>query len=238
MTGLASTTIDVQGTLTAVVAAITAIGALGTAAAGLVDATKAFWGGASNFGFGQIETALKPFGPALKAAQSDWTATIRASWINGMDKEDQKAAASSLIRLGLSPANAAALAVPGKVDPVAFTAIVTQINTGSPALTPDQINLLGRFNAAIGATMDGAFELADQQYRNASKVLAGICAVFLAISAGALLDGVHSWAGVLSYPDLGKAFLAGLIAVPLAPVAKDLTSSLQAAATAMKAIKS
>ena len=132
----------------------------------------------------------------------------------------------------------AALRQSGKVDPAAFEAIVTQINTGKPPLNPDQINLLGRFNAAIGATMDGAFELADQQYRNASKVLAGIFAILLAISAGALLDGVHSWADVLSYPDIGKALMAGVIAVPLAPVAKDLTSSLQAAVTAMKAVKS
>ena len=238
MTALASTTIDIQGTLTAVVAAITAIGALGTAASGLVDATKAFGGGVSNVGFNKIKKALEPFKPALANAQSDWTAAIRASWINGVAKEEQKAAATSLIRLGLTPANAAALAASCKVDPVALQAVITAIDTGAPPLRPDQINLLGRFNAAIGATMDGAFELADQQYRNASKVWAGVAAVGLAVWGGGLLSGAHSFGDFFTYPDFAKALMAGVIAVPLAPVAKDLTSSVQAAVTAMKAIKS
>jgi hypothetical protein len=222
--------------LTTVIAAITAIGALGTSASGLVDATKVWNGGISNVGFRAIKTALAPFATALSAAQSDWTDTIRASWINGMAKDDQKAAAKSLIRLGLSPDNAADLAAAGHVDPDALKAIVTKINVGAPALNPDEVNLLGRFNAGIDAAMDGAFELADQQYRNASKLLAGICAILLAIAAGAMLDGVRSWDEILSYPHIGEAILAGLIAVPLAPVAKDLTSSLQSAVTAMKAI--
>jgi hypothetical protein len=227
---------DVQVTLTAVVAAITAIGALGTAASGLVDSTKAFWGGVSNVGFGQIKKALEPYKAALSAAQSDWTDTIRASWINGMAMDDQKSAAKSLIRLGLSADNAEALATAGHVNPAALTAVITAIDAGA-ALTPDQVNLLGRFNAGIDATMDGAFELADQQYRNASKIIAGVFSIALAIVAGWLVDGGHQ-GQLFSYPDIGEAILAGLIAVPLAPVAKDLTSSLQAAVTAMKAIKS
>jgi hypothetical protein len=227
---------DMQVTLTAVIAAITAVGALGTAASGLVDSTKAFWGGVSNVGFGEIKKALAPYKDALSAAQSDWTDTIRASWINGMAKDDQKSAAKSLIRLGLSPDNAAALAQASHVDPDALSVVIKAIDTGV-ALTPDQVNLLGRFNAGIDATMDGAFELADQQYRNASKIIAGVFSIALAIVAGWLVDGGHA-GQLFSYPDLGEAILAGLIAVPLAPVAKDLTSSLQAAVTAMKALKS
>jgi len=226
---------DMQVTLTAVVAAITAVGALGTAASGLVDSTKAFWGGVSNVGFGKIKAALEPYQAALSAAQSDWTDTIRASWINGMAMDDQKSAAKSLIRLGLSTDNAEALAAASHVNPDALTVVITAIDTGA-ALTPDQVNLLGRFNAGIDATMDGAFELADQQYRNASKILAAAFSLILAVVAGWLVDGGHL--DQLFYPDLGEAILAGLIAVPLAPVAKDLTSSLQAAVTAMKALKS
>jgi hypothetical protein len=40
---------------------VTAVGALGSAAMGLVDTTKLFGGGPSNFGFGHIEGALAPF---------------------------------------------------------------------------------------------------------------------------------------------------------------------------------
>src|ERR1700761_2378757 len=101
---------DVSSTLTSVVGAIAAIGGLGVAAAGLVDGTKAFWGGISNVGFGRIKKALQPFESALKRVDHDWTDTIRAGWINGVPKEDQKATAKSLIRLGLSSAHAAKLA--------------------------------------------------------------------------------------------------------------------------------
>ncbi|MDR3509140.1 MAG: hypothetical protein P4L64_14700 [Caulobacteraceae bacterium] len=230
-----TTTPDVGATLTAVIAAITAIGGLGVAAAGLVDATKAFGGGVSNFGFGRIEAALKPFQAALVLAESNWAATIRANWINGAPKEDQKAAAKSLIRLGLSSDNADAMAKAGHVDAAKLKLVLTAIETGA-ALTPDQVNLLGRFNAAIDAAMDGGFEQADQQYRNASKLLSGVAAIGLAVWGGDLLHG-GSFPDYVGSADFGKAFLVGIIAVPLAPVAKDLTSSLQAAVTALKAVK-
>ena len=226
-------------TLTTVVAAITAIGGLGTAASGLVDSTKAFWGGVSNVGFDKIEKALAPFRPALVLAESDWTATLRANWINGVPKDDQKAAAKSLIRLGLSSTNAAQMATAGHVDADGLAAVLTAVETGA-TLTPVQVNLLGRFNGAIDAAMDGGFEQADQEYRNASKLCAGLAAIGLAVWGGALLTGVKSWALFLAYlakPEFGEALLVGIIAVPLAPVAKNLTSSLQAAVTAMKAVK-
>jgi hypothetical protein len=226
---------NVSVTLTTVTEAIAAIAALGTAASGLVDATKAFNGGISNIGFKRIEAALAPFRDALVAAESDWTDTIRAAWINGVAKEDQKSAAKSLIRLGLSSVNAARMAPAGHVDPVALTAVLQSIENGA-ALTPDQVNLLGRFNGAIDAAMDGGFEQADQQYRNASKFWAGLAAVVLAIGGGALMDGATTFWGYLGGPRLWAAVLVGLVAVPLAPVAKNLTSSLQAAVTAMKAV--
>lgn len=229
---------DVSSTLTSVVGAIAAIGGLGVAAAGLVDGTKAFWGGISNVGFGRIKKALAPFESALKRADSDWTDTIRASWINGAPKEDQKAAAKSLIRLGLSSANAAKLANAGNVDAIAFTAVLKAIETGA-TLTPEQVNLLGRFNGFIDAAMDGGFERADQEYRNASKLCSGVAAVGLAVWGGAILNApkMDFWTYMFHSADFGKALVIGIIAVPLAPVVKDLTSSLQAAVGAMKAVK-
>jgi hypothetical protein len=43
---------------------IAAVGGLGAAAMGLVDASKAFWGGPSNFGFRYIRAAVERFVPA------------------------------------------------------------------------------------------------------------------------------------------------------------------------------
>jgi hypothetical protein len=221
--------------LTSVVGAISAIGGLGVAAAGLVDGTKAFAGGISNVGLKKIERALSPFGPALVNAQTNWMDGVRASWINGVPKDDQKAAAKSLIRLGLSSQNAEGLAKAGHVDAATLTTAMVAVEKGQ-ALTPDQINVLGRLNGAIDAAMDGAFEQADQEYRNASKFCSGIFAVILAVWGGAILNApkMDFWTYVFHSPDFGKALIVGLIAVPLAPVVKDLTSSIQAAVTAVK----
>lgn len=78
----------VSSALATTVSAITAMGALGTAAFGLVDATKVFGGGVSNVGFGAIVRALEPFNAALESATPNWRATLRANWINGVAKED------------------------------------------------------------------------------------------------------------------------------------------------------
>ncbi|HEY2751553.1 hypothetical protein [Phenylobacterium sp.] len=217
------------------IATITALGALGTGAAGLVDASKAFGGGVSNFGLGYINAALKPFAAALDNATPAWPELVRASWINGMPKEDQKAATKSLIRLGLSAVNSAEIAAAGHVDAAALQTALTNIQSGAPSTVAD-VNTLGRLNGMIDAAMDAGYERADQQYRNASKVAAGAASVVLAVWAGQLMKG-YAVTGL----DTGHLFwpsvLAGLLAVPIAPIAKDLASSLQAAASAVQAVK-
>jgi hypothetical protein len=226
---------DALGQLTA---GVTAVAALGTAASGLTDATKVFNGGISNAGFGRIEAALTPFQSALQTASADWRRVIWASWVNGVAKEDQKAQAKSLIRLGLSADNADALAAAGRVDAAAFRTTLTAVQTGA-ALTAEQVSLLARFNGAIDAAMDGGFEEADQKYRNWSKLVSGLVAVALAVWGGGLIDAnltdhAKTFGQYLFTPDFWRAVLVGVIAVPLAPVAKDLTSAVQAAVTAMK----
>ncbi|WP_407193244.1 hypothetical protein [Bradyrhizobium sp. STM 3566] len=84
---------------------IVAAGGLGTAAMGLVDTSKAFAGGPSNFGY--IVDWLKPFlAPPANNPQASGRAqilrTLRANWLNGVPKADQKAKAKSLIHLGLT----------------------------------------------------------------------------------------------------------------------------------------
>ena len=227
--------------LAATVSAITALGALGTASFGLVDASKAFRGGVSNFGFGAILKALDPFRDALEAATPGWRATLRANWINGVAKEDQKTAAKTLIRLGLSPVNVAALAVAGRVDETELRRVLTAVQEGSP-LTVADAQVFGRFNAVIDAVMDAGYELGDQHYRNASKLIAGIVAVILALWAGFLLQdaplaralgGHGGFVGYVGSPLFVWSLLAGAVSVPIAPIAKDLASSLQSAAAAV-----
>ena len=218
---------------------IVAAGALGTASFGLVDATKAFGGGISNAGFGSVRRAVMPLigvaGGAASFGRDDILATLRANWINGVAKADQKAAAKSLIRLCLTQANAPGLAAAVGVDAASMTQITRDIENGTPLTTPD-LNLLGRFDAIVGARLDEGYERAEQEYRNAAKLLAAAIAIVLALIGGAIVAGGGLIAYLTSWR-LPLAFLIGAVSTPLAPMAKDLSSALVAAVNAITAAR-
>jgi len=222
----------------AVGSAIAAAGALGTASFGLVEVLKNIDRGPANQGFRFIEKAVEPFRSALAlGAGADWRETLRSHWINGVATDDQKAKAKSLIRLGMTPANAAALAdaLDGRLDKAAFVLAITNM-TGGAALSPADLNALGRFDAIVSAALDAGYERADQSYRTATQGLAFLIAVLLAVAAGWLVDlqppAAAFWPG-----DFFLAILVGLVATPLAPVASNLASALSTAASAFKAAK-
>ncbi len=210
---------------------IAAIGALGLAAYGLVDGSKALWGGPSHFGFGTIRKALKPFESALDGAlgQGKWIGMLKSQWLAGRPSDEQKAIARSMIRLGLRPEAAADLAVAGHVDADDLKAAVEKLTSGKKLSDPD-LNVLGRVDASVDMILDAAFERADAQYKNAARLLAGVIAVVIAICAEIAMDGA-------SLTGIGKAVLIGLVAVPIAPMAKDLSTTFSAAARALAAAK-
>ena len=112
-------------------AALAALGALSTAAFGLVDFTKAFWGGASNLGLGHIRKALTPFDAPLTVAlgADGWWPVVRTNWISGVAKADQKAKAQALIKLGLDSSNTAEVATATHVSPHALSTAVKNLET-------------------------------------------------------------------------------------------------------------
>jgi hypothetical protein len=210
---------------------IIAVGALGTAAFGLVDASKAVRGGVSNRGFGFIRDALQPFDTALATALGtgcDWRSLMRAHWVNGRPKDEQKALAVGLIQLGLTPDTAEEIAVHGQVDRAALKGVVESLGSGTE-LTAEQLNVLGRFKATIEARIDAAYERAEQVYRNTARAAAGVVAVLLALAATWV---VHDPASGKD-PNWAMALLIGLVAVPLAPIARDVASGLATAAKAL-----
>jgi len=210
--------------LSSLVAWFLATGALGTAAFGLVDATKAFRGGVSLFGLRLLTDALAPFAAALDAALGAdvWRAVVRAHWIDGRPAQHQKAVVRSLVRLGLNDRTAAALAASAHVDPDALTAVARKLAAGTE-LDPADVNVIGRLDASVETRLDAAYAEADQRYRNAARILAGLVAIALAITA--------AWH--VGQPWYVGAFV-GLLAVPISPIAKDIASSLSAAARAVK----
>lgn len=231
---------DIQG-IPGVGDSIAAIAALGTAAYGLVDAAKVFWGGPSVAGYGRIKDALAPFNPALQTLGNAPWQTLRANWLNGVAKADQKATAKSLIHLALSPDNASKLARAVDIDADALEAVAKKINKGTD-LTKSDIDVLGRFDALVSAVLDAAYERADQQYRNTAKLLSALVAMALSGFAGYFIQAAAAATakGPVAYlgsKDFLIAIVIGAVATPLAPIAKDLSSSLQAAVKAISSVK-
>jgi hypothetical protein len=217
--------------LTTLVAMISAIGALGTAAFSLVDATKALGGGVSRIGLSDLERAAGRYTAALEHALGkdernapQWKYAVAAHWMNGRPRDEQKAMLKGLVRLGLSAESAAAIAGPAHVDPARLQLAAQKLEQGAE-LEPADIQVLGRLDASVEAQLDAAFDRADQKYRNWSRVAAAFAAVGLALVAAWAFDQLERWP---------IALFVGLLAVPFAPIAKDLASSLQAAASALR----
>jgi hypothetical protein len=226
--------------------AITAVGGLGTAAFGLVDATKVFGGGINHAGFGRIQARIKSLMPEVgdgrnAVTQADALKTLKGNWFNGTDLSSQKAIAKSLIKMHLNPSNAAALARATNVDPDVLTAVTAKIASGaslspaaaaaSTALTAAESDAFGRFDLIVTALLDETYQMADQAYTNGARALAVVFSIGLALAGAWMLDP-NSF---LSH--IKEAVIVGLVATPLAPIAKDLSSSLAAAVNAMQAVR-
>lgn len=225
--------ISITGDWSNVGAILGAVGAIGTAATGLVDSTKVYNGGISNAGFSFIDQVLKPYFAALKLVNAaDPLATFRANWLNGVPKDEQKAKVKALIHLGLTTATAPSLAAaaPG-VDAAKLQSLAVKLDAGE-ALGEDDVTALGRFDAILDAQLDQGFERADQVYRNAAKALAGAFAIALALLGVWAVEGSN-----VDPKDFALAAVAGAISIPLAPVVKDLSSALGTAVSAMKALR-
>jgi len=260
--------------------AVTAVGALGTAAFGVVDATKSAGGGVSTAGQIFLKCLIDKIAPASTDSaipagsaltNSEIYATVRANWINGLPVADQKSALKTLIKLRLNPASAPALAELTGVDKTLLASLATKLARGaglaenntpaaggtSPAaagaataateddtsLTPAELDAYGRFDVMLSTSIDRAYNQADQRYRNWAKVLACFVAIVLAEIAAFIYqhNGLGSWSalrlsGIFHAPYI-YAFLVGLLATPLAPIAKDVATAISTAAKAFKAVK-
>ena len=219
--------------------AIAAIGGLGTAAFGLVDALKALpGGGISNAGYAFIERAVQPFlgYQTRKVATGDVKNlfdTLHGNWINGTPLGDQKAIAKSLIKLRLNDTTSDAFARATSVDPATLKIVGQKMSSGT-RLEANESNVLGRFDLALTAILDDGYQHADQRYRNSSKLAAMVVSTILALIGGWAIT--ESGERYLWTPEMLQAFLAGLLATPLAPISKDLASALTAGVKAAQAI--
>lgn len=224
---------------------ISAIGGLGIAAFGLLEAVKPACPLLNRIGFKFIRRTVVALTPAERGAGSPLNAlpaaavlhTLQANWENGVHLVDQKAIAKSLIKLHLSAANAAQVAAAANVDPEALTAVAASMASGAP-LTEKESDVWSRFDLIVTAMLDESYQCADQVFRNAMRGLAAAIAVVLAIAGGWMVNSATvSFGAYLVSPDFGRALLVGLLATPLAPVAKDLSTALATAVNAMQLVK-
>src|SRR6266446_2753337 len=137
-----------------------AIGGLGTAAYGVVDATKGIRGGISNSGFDDIVRAVSKVIPARPEDKSDASVlglpsaltTLKANWLNGMALADQKSIAKALIKLNLTKASANGMATATGVDANLLASVAGKIATGE-ALSPQETDVYGRFDLLLSALL-------------------------------------------------------------------------------------
>ena len=118
---------------------ITAVGGLGTAAFGLLEALKPVVPAINHIGFAGIRRTVASLTPLEQAAsgadqppinalpQAKVIESLKSNWVNGNDLGSQKAIAKSLVKLHLSAANAARVSAFTNVDPAQLTAVAAGI---------------------------------------------------------------------------------------------------------------
>ena len=216
---------------------VTAIGALGTASFGVVDASKAlFFGGVNHIGFGAIKKTVRPLIPGdgkNALSQDKVLATLKANWFNGTDLGSQKSIAKSLIKLNLSPANATAVADAAGVDSAILLQAATDMAAGKSLVSP-QSDIYARFDMIVTAMLDETYQRSDDTYRNWTRTLAAVVAILLAMIAGAALN---QQASLHMHVEAWQSAVVGLLATPLAPIAKDLSTALATAVDTMQKVK-
>jgi hypothetical protein len=200
-----------------------AAGALGTAAFGIVETLKRLqWPGEA--GFGALLQVIGPIVSALRIAYGpDYERLLRAQY-RGEQRELARLIRQGA-RVGLTDVNAAdTAAFLGVVDVGRLLEAVRMVQAGKD-LPAELRNVVGRFELAVDTRIDAALALARSRYVSSARIAASCMAVLLALFAGFILENVS----------MARAVIVGVIAVPIAPVAKDLVTALQSASQALRA---
>lgn len=198
---------------------VLAVGALGTAAFGIVEALK--WTAVGLFGFGQISRLLGPsvFKALAIAYGPEYLSLLRAQYRSASAEAQLPRIIRQGTRIGLTPETAADLARSiGVVEAGDLTSVAKALHSGAE-LSGQQRSVLGRFELALDARIDAAMALANDRYAGSLRVIASLVAILIALAVG-----------LSAGQDFLISLVVGLAAVPIAPVAKDLSKAIRAAA--------
>lgn len=224
VSGVARLRVDSLGT------AVAAAGALGTACSGLIESLK--WTRLGEVGFHKMQrligTALQATLAAAYGPQFEelLRAQYREDWAHGLLSKTLRTG----VRQGLCGANAIAIAkFLGNVQPEALEAAATKMSQCT-TLTDVDRDAVARFECAADTRIESALSLAQDAYLGAVRISASVTAIVLAESAALCIYHWDQW--------IAGGWIMGLIvgtlAVPLAPVANEVTNALQATAKALR----
>ena len=205
--------------------AIVAAGALGTAAFGVVEGLKAL-NPVGEAGMRQALGLLGSLTETLAVAYGPSYETILRAQYRG-DQRELRRMLRQGVRVGLNRSNAAGVARHlGSIDPDALTNAIIAAETATVAnqVSDAQRSVIGRYELAADARIDAALTIAQSTYGSAARWLAMGVALVIALAMSLALN-----------VDLTIGLIVGIAAVPLAPIAKDLASGIQAASKALKA---
>jgi hypothetical protein len=225
---------------------VLATGTLGLAASGVVEGLKSY----DRVGLKGYKCIRETLGDSLMSTMrfaygDNYEVLLKAQYRNVEGKEELVSSLRQGIRLGLKPDNAIEVAKDvGVVLPDQLLEITNQLVKGKE-LTDEQTGLLGRFELAIDTKIDAAITLAESTYQASMRNHAFFVSIVIAIVAAIGLaetpinmftskEGILSISKKISW---SLVFIVGIAAVPLAPIAKDLSTGLRAAATALRSRK-
>ncbi|OFX12050.1 MAG: hypothetical protein A2516_05705 [Alphaproteobacteria bacterium RIFOXYD12_FULL_60_8] len=230
---------DLSGSITAdptgIGTLVLAAGALGTAAFGIVDTLKFTKVGA--LGFGSVMKSLGMTSEALMIAYGkDYRELLEAQYRKDRTQGDLRRTLRQGVRVGMTPKSTMNMAKAiGFPDEEGIAEVARKIQEGEEFTDKDN-RTLGKFELAIDARIDAALAMADEQYSSKIRIVASVVSVFLAFVAALALD-LEINPGMMDFGLWIKAVIVGIVAVPLAPMAKDVAKGLQAATMALKVRK-
>lgn len=213
-----------------IVTIILAIGALGTAAYGIVDGLKLF--GIGSIGFGKISSFLGP--NLMKSLESvygkDCKQLLIAQYIKGRGQGDLVSTLRQGFKLGLPKLdlNQISNEFP-EMDIEGLSGAADAVREGRDPEENEQI-ALARFDIVIDTKIEAAMALAESKYVNSIKLISAFVAVAISIFVSWKLSPLGDSSSSIIY-----GVIIGLLAIPISPVAKDLAKAVTAAKDAYKA---
>ena len=201
---------------------VLAIGALGTASFGIVEALK--WTPIGLFGFNQITKFLgEPIMDALKLTYGpQFLSLMKAQYRKDRMSGELPRTIRQGVRVGLTTNTADKLARQVAVVTSAELLGVCKglVNPNGP--TKAQRGVLGRYELALDARIDAALSLANDRYIGWMRILSSFIAIIIALIVGYIQE--------IPVPIV---LIVGVTAVPVAPISKDLSGAIRSAASAM-----